>query len=878
MEVNKNKYTGIPPQKLLDKSKDKEWVKSNFLGIASLSNSTVNGRSTRYDKQVLYDLVNGIFNEDDFKHVVDPYGFKDDIGNQPAILRNYNIIRDKIELLMGEEAKLPFTWNVIGSYGEVIREKDEALQSELLALVQQTLAVSLQGKQAEIPDLEAIQKKYKLKFLDVREKNASHILRQTWEKESLKDKFNDGWEHALKVAEEIYYVGKSKGKSVVRVVNPMNSEYDKDPDLKFIHKGNWFREERLMSAGNILDEYSEFLEDADVKKIDENNLGSSLYSMYKNSNYLSNVSPNSNYQPGEQIPNFGINALEQWVPNSNSHSLTSNDSNGILVTTLVWRSMRRMDYLSYQDTETGEWLEDYVPQEFKLTSEQKKLGWSIDSQWISDIWKATGIGGGDDVILVDYGPLENQTGDLPYVGYIYNNTNSKAMSLVDMVKGAQYDYMIIMHKIMTEVAKFKGAKLIFDIAQIPTTGVNGMSQEKWLYYFDVIGIGWVNSFEEGTEGSTTGQRASFNQFQMVQDRSLDAIAPLISMLDKIQNDVQRVLGVSDQRLGAIGSSETVGGVERSVIQSSAITASLFMKHNQVKKAVLQQVLEVGKLCVLEDNEATQLMVDDVYRELVKIDAQKLNDSEYDVMVSDSIEIATIKESLKAIAPQAIQADKLNYSEYARLLQSYSTSEIVSIIKQGEEDKYARDSQAQQAQQQQLEADRAAQIEQFNKNLEYQTTKDQLDRENKIQVATISSLKGKDGPSDMNMNGIPDPMEAGKLALEQTKAATQQQLEGLKIQTQQQKNQFDAEDRTTKNQLAAQKLELERAKLQGQFNKDQTALSLQANENKQQDNHKKLDIQEAEKDRKLKKEEIKTKAATEKYKLKNKVKPKSTKKK
>jgi hypothetical protein len=880
MKINRNKYTGIPPQKLLDSAKDKEWVKANFEGHMFIASSSTNGRSSRYEKQVLYDLVNSKFNEEDFKHVVDPYGFKDDIGEQPAVLQNYNIIRDKIELLKGEEAKLPFNWNVVGSYGEVIREKDEMMQQEILSLLQNVLFQKMQAAAAqsgqegeeqepiEAPELGEVQKKYKLKYLDIREKNASHIIKQAFEKENLKDKFNDGWEHALISAEEIYYVSKHKGRPAIRVVNPLNSDYDKDPDLKYIQKGNWFREERLMSAGSILDEYGEFLTDEDVKALDEKLAGSSLHAMYRNSQYFSNTGPNPKYQPGEP---FSLEeGMNPYNPTS-GHNINSNPSDGFVVTTLVWRSMRRMDYLTYID-ENGESQTQYVEQTFSLNSEQRKAGWKIDSTWISDIWKCTGINAGEDPIIVDYGPIENQTGDLPYIGYVYNNTNSKATSLVDLVKSHQYTYMIIMYKIMTEVAKFKGAKLIFDIAQIPTTGVNGMSQEKWLYYFDVIGIGWVNSFEEGKEGSSTGQRASFNQFQMVQDTTLNAIAPLVQMLDKIENQVQAVLGVSDQRLGAIGSSETVGGVERSVIQSSAITASLFMKHNQVKKAVLQQVLDVAKLCLLEDNDATQLMVDDVYRELVKIDAQKLNDSEYEVLVSDSIEIASIKESLKALAPQAIQGDKLNYSEYIRLLQSNSISEIASIIKQGEDDKYERDSSASKAQQEQHAADLAEKKAQFERNLEYQITKDQLDRENKIQVATISSLRGKDGPSDMNMNGIPDPMEASRLAMEQQKIGAQQQIESMKLQTQMEKNQMDMADRSQKNELAARKLQLEEAKLHGQFSKDQTALKLQSNENAQQNQHKKLDLQENAKDRALKLKELDKKEKIEKFKVKHKPKP------
>ena len=871
----------MPPQKLVDKAKDKPWVLANFRGLMYMCNNTTNGRTSRYEKQVLYDLVNSIYNEDDFKHVIDPYGFKNDIGAQPATLRNYNIIRDKIELLKGEEVKLPFNWNVVGTYGEVIREKDEALQNALYQVMQQALASALQGQEVNVPGLEEIESKYKIKYLDVREKNATHIIRQTIEQQQLKDKFNDGWEHALIAAEEIYYVGKKKGKPAVRVVNPLNCEYDKDPDLKYIQQGNWFREERLMSVASILDEYGEFLTDGEVKRLDET-YGTSFHSMYRNSQYLTDTAPNPKYQPGEAIPANKMHDLTPWEVNSNTHSLQaqSTGNTGILVTTVVWKSMRRMDYLNFTDEQGNPQKKD-VEQTFRISKEQKAMGWSIDSEWIPDVWKCTGIAVGnssgtedDDLIIVDYSPLENQTGELPYVGYVYSNTNSKETSLVGLVKSLQYEHMVTMYKISNEIAKFKGAKLIFDIAQIPTTGVNGMSQEKWLYYFDVIGIGWVNSFEEGQQGSSTGQRASFNQFQMVQDTTLQSLAPLIQYLDKIENQVQRVLGVSNQRLGEVASTETVGGVERSVIQSSAITASLFMKHNQVKKAVLQQVLEVGKLCVLEDNENTQLIVDDVYRELVKIDAEQLNDSDYEVMVSDSIEIATIKESLKAIAPQAIQADKLNYSEYIKLLQSHSISEISAIIKQGEDAKYARDSQAQQAQQEQAQAQMQSNEKMAQMKLDSDNNNAQLDRDNKIQVATINSLRGKDGPSDMNQDGIPDPIAVGQLALKQGELNFKQQMETLKLQNEQLKHQATQADSQAKNALAAQKLELERAKLNGQFQKEQVDLQLQANENQQQDNHKRLDLVENAKDRQLKKEEIKVKAATEKYKIKHRPKPTS----
>ena len=55
-----------------------------------------------------------------------------------------------------------------------------------------------------------------------------------------------------------------------------------------------------------------------------------------------------------------------------------------------------------------------------------------------------------------------------------------------------------------------------------------------------------------------------------------------------------ITGITEQRQGAISSTELVGNVERSVVQSSHITEPLFWVHNQCKRHALNMLLNTAK--------------------------------------------------------------------------------------------------------------------------------------------------------------------------------------------------------------------------------------------------------------------------------------------
>src|SRR5690606_30342074 len=168
-----------------------------------------------------------------------------------------------------------------------------------------------------------------------------------------------------------------------------------------------------------------------------------------------------------------------------------------------WKSMRKVGFLTFYD-ENLEQQEIIVDETYEPDEE---TGETIEWLWISEVWEGTKIG--NDIYCriqpkkVQYRTIDNPSiCKLGYVGTVYNDRNSKSISLLGLVKHHQYLYNVIMYRMEMEIAKAKGKKMVMDLAQIPRS--QGMNLEKWMYYFDSLGISFINSFEEGA-GKFEGQ-------------------------------------------------------------------------------------------------------------------------------------------------------------------------------------------------------------------------------------------------------------------------------------------------------------------------------------------------------------------------------------
>jgi hypothetical protein len=431
--------------------------------------------------------------------------------------------------------------------------------------------------------------------------------------------------------------------------------------------------------------------------------------------------------------------------------------------------MKKIGFVTYIDNK-GKEQEDMVDEKFKLSEDQKAQGWTIQWRWISDVWHGTKIG---DDFFVNIEPLPNQSRSqdniaevkLPYVGRVYNATNTVQTSLVDLIKPHQYLYNIIWYRLEAEIAKAKGKKMVMDIAQIPRS--EGIDLDKWMYFFDNTGIAFINSFEEGRD-RFQGKTSDFNQFTNVDMGLSQSVGQYINILSKIEQEIDRMVGITPQREGQVQATETATSTKAAVINSSHITEPWFYVHNEIKKNVLSHLIETSKFAY-QGQKKLNYILDDMQRIYADIDMDKFSDSDYGVFVTNSSRDNAIFQQLQQLSGMALQADKASLSDIIAMYKGNSISELSNIIKRGEADKIERDQAQMQQQQEMQQAQIEAQEREKQEDRAFEAEQNQLDREAKLQEAAIK-VTGFD--TDTADNNRLDAIETSKDMIEQSRLTSE----------------------------------------------------------------------------------------------------------
>lgn len=758
MATNYNTDNSYPKQKISRSKKDKKWGKACVDWI--LTSAAQNTYTDHIKIKANYDLYNNIIDKDDFKYVTDPYGLGED---SPGKLHNYNIITPKINLLSGEEIKRPFNFRAAAVNSEAVSQLQGKRKDLLLQYCQAELANELMQTGVNLEDPAVadamtppeIEKYMNYSESDIRESTANKIIKYIIKKENLEYKFNKGFKDALISDREIYYIGIDGDEPICETVNPLDFDFDKDPDLDFIQDGQWARHTKYMTPNQILDIYHEDLTEEEVSYIDGNGF-------YGTSANISNLDANN---PGTV---------------TNYHSEFGNTY--IAVTKVEWKSMRKIGFLKYYD-EFYEEQEIVVDETYEIDEE---AGEEIEWVWISEVWEGTKIG--NDIYTrirpkrVQYRTIDNPSiCKLGYVGAIFNGRNSKSTSLIDLVKHHQYIYNIVMYRMEMELAKAKGKKLVMDLAQIPRS--QGMTLEKWMHYFDNIGIAFINSFEEGKGPLGQGRASSFNQFQAVDMSLSQSIGQYIGILNKIEEQVETLMGVSRQRQGAISSNETVGGVERAVVQSSHITEPIFYIHNEVKKYVLTHLLETAKV-VYPEGKKIGFILDDVGRVMLEI-GEEFSEADYGIFVTNSAHENRALDNLRSIAEQAAASGLMTLTDLITVIDSNSMADIKATVEQSEIKRQQEAEAERNAAMEQIEAQKQADLENMHAEADRADNREIIKGEIQKEIAYIRTFGGINASptDDTNNNNVPDVLEFQKLYQQRIEHRDKMNLERDKLKSQ-----------------------------------------------------------------------------------------------
>lgn len=802
--------SAFPRQKLPLSKKGKKWQEDCVNYIIGEGNVTSGGNSTSYygELQTYYNLYNSIFDEKDFKSITNPFKVEDGF---PATPHDFNIIRPKVDLLIGEETKRPLNFRVIRTSQEATSEMQEKEKQMILQYIEAAITAKMSPEEAqqfqeqlqsgEIMPPEQIAKYMDKDYKDIVENTAYHSLTYLREKLDLDNEFIKGWKDGLISGREIYYVGVLNAEPYAERVNPICFSYDKSPDLDFIEDGSWCCRKMRMPITEVYDRYYDKLEEKDLDKLEE----------------MIGSTPGRNL--GDRSPvDMGIQLCiyDNPIFEGSSKSLVN-------VWHCCWKSFKKIFYVTTTD-DAGQPQINIVDETYQPVGNEV----SVEPDWIIEVWEGYRAGSdlyfGIQPIEYQHVSIDNPNSQkLPYCGAIYSNTNSKPRSLVSILKPLQYMYIVLWYRLELAIARDKGKVVNMDITQIPKS--MNISPAKWMHYLSSVGVNFINPYEEGWNipGREGGKPAQFNQITALDLTMSNVIAEYIQLMDKIEELAGTISGITQQREGAVSTSEMVGNVERSVVQSSHITEPLFWVHNQCKRRVLNMLLNTAKGAWEETGkQKLQYIFDNGERAFLDI-TPKFYYEDMDVFVSDTSKDLENIQKLQQLIQPAMQ-NGASLLEAAEIL----TNDNFNIIKQKLKDMQTRQEQIQQ-QQQEAEAQQQQQLQQMQNESKQQELmlqeaqmdlqRYQIDQDNqtKIAVAQINAYRGTE-ELDQDQNGIPDPIEIGKQAIEQQKinqeaynkryeAKQKREIEDQKIQLEKDKMKHETELQKAKDDAAYEREKL-----------------------------------------------------------------------
>lgn len=751
--------SSFPPRKLTRKQKksmygsDEEWGINymlsieTFSGLAGMPTSWVD----RYSNitQNLDLIEKGRYNSEEFESWVNPHKLKNGKTIEfPIKLKHYDILSSKLQVLIGEEITRPFNYQVVNKSADSINKFQEEQSKMIYEFIKQDFLINVQKEfqrqqieqevsgitnpekpEVKTPEgrkldsIEQIKQYFQSHYSDELEEVANDFLVYLEHYLNLQLTFNRNFIRFLASGREIYYTGLRGSDLITRIVDPRFFTCNISHDEILVEKCDWAREERFMTLGDIVDEFYDDLTEEEIEYLD----------------YI----VRGDYTPDQPV------SVDGYIFNDNNIT-------GIRVARFEWKALRKIGIVTTTG-EDGEITKMLVDEEYKL--DKDKDNQQVEWKWVNETWEGYRIAGN---IFTRVQPLPYQFRNLDNISETRSSYTGiiTEYSLVDKIKPHQFFYNVVMHQLAMAFARAKGKAMLLDVNQIPQS--QGWDIERWMYYIDVFGIAPINPMEKNQQ---TNESSKFNQWQVF-DLSLgNTINSYIAQLEFLKNEISDITGITPQREGQIRSSETVGGIERSVGQSSAITESYFYLHNEAKKSTLQNLLDAARMAY-KSSEKIQYILGDKGRKILEL-SDDFRYGDFGVFVSDTTKELKALKMIQDYAIQGLANKQLEFSTFIPIMRSNSVNEAKMLVLEQEfNTKKSMEEQQkiqQQMLQQQQEMEKAAkEMEMQLKQKELEMDKYKVDQDNAVRLevaklqagAQVTSFRTEINP-DKDSNGIPD---------------------------------------------------------------------------------------------------------------------------
>lgn len=808
--------TRFPAQKLSYKSKTLAWGKKcvDFASSKTYFNFAP-VRKSIVSMKINYDLVNGRIHMTDVASILNPGNIS--TAFLPEKIQHYPIINSKLNTLRGEEAARVFDWHATVTNPNAISSIEENKKSEFLYELQKIVEDTSLSKEESESQVETLQKYYKYDWQDIREVRANRVINHYSKQQDFKQIFNDGFMDAMISSNEIYQCDIVGGEPTLLKFNPMKLRIFKSGYSNNVEDADVLIYEDYWSAGRIIDTYYDDLTSQDIKWLSDEVPeygGSEPVGAAGNYDDTRQYIPQSHFVGDEGIDITGDSVLESLFDELNlmdggigSDLLPYDVAGNIRVLRVWWKSKRKILKVKSYDPNTGEEVFDFYPETYVANT---AAGEEVTELWVNEAWEGTKIG--EKIYCrirpcpVQYNSLTNPSRcHFGIIGTIYNINENRAFSMVDMMKPYNYLYDAIHAKLVDLIATNWGKLLELDLALKP----KDWEVDKWMYFARVNKVLIKDSFNEGNKGSASGVLAA--NLNNASKGYIDAdwgnsIQNYINLLQWVKDSMSDLCGINRQREGNTYSRETVGGIERAVLQSSYITDWLFQKHENTKKRVLDCFIETAKAAMRGRTKKFEYILSDGERVLMTIDGDEFAENDYGIVVDSSSDTQKMYQNIETLAQAAIQNQLVGLSAAMKLYSSTSPAEKIRMIEAAEDRKQQMEQQAQQ--QQMLMNQQAEQMRQQTElqKMQMQDTLNKRDNDTRIKVAELGAQA--------------EYLRLGIYADENNEELRREEMQIDKDKLAEEIRQFNLELKQSQEEMK-QKKEIEMAKIAASKNKQNT---------------------------------------------------------
>lgn len=751
-----------PIQILSWKEKDEMWFKRNIQFCIQRTNFNFGAQTNaRKDLSLFYDVYNNQFPLEWFSHITDPLSAKKAAHKAfPAKIRPVTILRQNIDLLLGEYPRRPFIYNVenLGEdgYNSYVDQMLKKVQSNctdhfMQAVLQQKQANGEQLNAQQIQQLqqtlqlpEEVQEEFQSTYKDALSIKAQKWLKRTIRDKDVKKKIHRMFKDWLIAGQCYSYKGVHNNELEYRKISPLNIDFDKSMDNDFIEDGEWVVARYLWTLSDVVDIFYHDL----------------------------------NKEEQDQIENeYWYNSPMGYYENLKGVFTDPKERNKIPVYHCQWKGRKKMGFLSYLDMETFQYVEETVDEDYVI---DRAKGEQVEWRYVNELYEGWRIG--KDLFKqmraaqVPRTEMNNHSHcKLNYNGRKYSDTHSENISVLEIGLPFQILYIITTYILEKTIAKSKGKIALIDHNSIPKD--NGWDDEKFFYYADAMGYALIDRNQVGVD-------KTWNKYQVLDLTLFDCIKQLIELQAYCKQQWDDITGINRQRKGETYASDGQGVNERATFQSTVMTDMIFIGFEEFVEKELQGLIDFMPFLTAK-GERSMWNDDDYGTMIMEIFPEDFSMAQLGVFISSSSQEDAKLKAAKALVEPMINA-KTKASTIIEVIDAENIAELKRKLKQIEAIEQTVAEQTQQSEQQHqkdLEEIREKYLA-YSKMLDRQNMEAEFDRKEDIEY-----IKGEFQVASMDKGD----KEGDNLAVEKllaTREKDQQEFAARKVDQKLKRDQLD----------------------------------------------------------------------------------------